>query len=164
MERKRPESGEIYRHFKGRKYKVITIAVHTETGEELVVYEALYGSHGIYARPLSMFLSPVDRKKYPDAEQRCRFELEQMPMQGQQETEMELEEAVPLIIQFLDCESNEAKLQFLQRHRSELTEQFLTAASESLGYAESEKTVELRYEGMMGYLRMKIKYETGRLR
>ena len=73
--------GGLYRHFKGFKAKVITIAAHTETGETLVVYEcngkAVNSNHedGIYARPIEMFLSEVDREKYPDAKQKYRFEL-----------------------------------------------------------------------------------------
>ena len=73
--------GSVYRHFKGFTAKIITIAAHTETGESLVVYEcsgkAVNSNHedGIYARPLEMFLSEVDHTKYPDVEQKYRFEL-----------------------------------------------------------------------------------------
>lgn len=45
----------IYEHFKGQRYEVLNLAKHTETGEWLVVYRALYGEYGLWVRPLDMF-------------------------------------------------------------------------------------------------------------
>lgn len=68
-----PQKGEKYRHFKlGKIVTAIGISRHTETEEISVVYE--YEGH-IWNRPLEMFMSEVDKKKYPDAEQKYRFEL-----------------------------------------------------------------------------------------
>ena len=67
--------GRLYRHFKGSLYKVIGMSKHTETGETLVLYHRIDDSNNIWARPIDMFLSEVDHEKYPDVEQKMRFEL-----------------------------------------------------------------------------------------
>lgn len=68
----------IYRHFKGDYYLVEDVAKDSETEEEYVVYRKLYGDGGLWLRPVAMFLSEVDREKYPDCPQTYRFELQEI--------------------------------------------------------------------------------------
>ena len=71
--------GRIYRHFKGDCYLADALARDAATGAPCVVYRKLYGDGGLWVRPLDEFLSEVDRAKYPDAAQRYRFELQDVP-------------------------------------------------------------------------------------
>jgi hypothetical protein len=60
VDKRRIKIGQKYRHFKGNEYLVLHLAKHSETLEELVVYQALYGEMGIWVRPLEMFLEQVE--------------------------------------------------------------------------------------------------------
>lgn len=75
--------GDVVRHFKRETsaasstdylYKILAFAEHTETGESLVIYQSLYPPFNVWARPYDMFMSEVDKEKYPEIKQKYRFE------------------------------------------------------------------------------------------
>lgn len=53
------EPGSLYEHYRGLRYKILAIARHSETLEELIVYQAQYGDHDVWVRPLAMFFESV---------------------------------------------------------------------------------------------------------
>ena len=164
MERRIPRAGDIYRHFKGRKYKVLYIATCTETGEDMVIFETIDREHKVYASEIEAFLSPLDPRKYPETEQKYRFELcrDRADEEGSRLTRHG--NTTALILEFLELEDNEDRIAFLSRHRSEIDARFLTAAAESLEFAENGESVEERYSALMRFLRTKQRYESRRLR
>ena len=59
-----PKPGERYRHFKNKEYQILAVATHSETGEKMVVYQALYGERGLWVRPAAMWNEHVERDSY----------------------------------------------------------------------------------------------------
>ncbi len=209
-----PKSQEIYKHFKGNLYQVTAVAEHTETGEQLVIYQALYGDFKIYARPLSMFISRVDRTKYPDAEQEFRFELqgpeadrqwaETGPKEGQPgmtagpgsreaahgigmagagaavgdtgttdgagaedgagartASDGELD---PLVLEFLDADSYEERLNILAGLHHRITDEMITTMAIASDIEIDDGDIEERYESLRTCLLTLERYECNRLR
>ena len=84
MPQSNPMAGEVYRHFKGKMYKVQGIAVHSETGEAMVIYQAMYGDNITYVRPYESFIEKLDKHKYEDVNEIYRFTF--IPMNGDYST------------------------------------------------------------------------------
>lgn len=164
MDRRIPKKGDIYRHFKGRKYKILDIAVCTETGEEMVIFETAEGARKVFASFLETFLSPLDVGKYPHADQKYRFELCRDVSESDILGLKRHGNTTSLILEFLDLNDNEERVQFLQKHRPEIDARFLTAAAESLEFAENVETVEERYAALIRFLKTKSRYESRRMR
>lgn len=146
-----PKENEIYRHFKGNDYQIVTLATHSETRETLVVYRALYGEGEVYARPLDMFMSEVDRDKYPEATQKYRFEKEEFAVD-------------PVVMEFLDCSKAAEKLVVLSRLESRVTDSMIDTMAMSLDIEIKEGPIKNRFEDLKSCLTTLEKYETTRLR
>ena len=74
-ENKRFKIHGVYKHFKGNLYLLEDVIYDSESEEKMVAYRALYGDYKLWCRPYDMFFSEVDHKKYPEVEQKYRFEL-----------------------------------------------------------------------------------------
>jgi hypothetical protein len=169
-----PRPGDFYRHFKDKMYQVITVAVHSETGEELVVYQALYGSFGTYARPLSMFISEVDHEKYPEVEQKYRFErVDMVPEQPVAEASHQNQECSTSescyrenknLLAFLDAGTYHEKLEVLEDRKDRFSAEELTAICEIMEIGRPDSEPEEKYYAVKRYLELQNKYEGSRLR
>lgn len=153
-----PKPGETYRHFKGNTYKVLTIAKHTETEEELVVYQSLENNGDVYARPLAMFTGKVDKEKYPDVEQEYRFER-----YGSADNDEELN-IDPMVLEFLEAETYEEKLNILAGLHHRITNEMITTMAIASDVEVAEGELEERYESLKNCLLTLEKYECNRLR
>ena len=164
MERRIPKKGDIYRHFKGRKYRILHLAVCTETGEDMVVFESVSAPGKVYASFLEAFLSPLDSARHPHADQKYRFELCRDEKDSLTAGLKRRGNTTSLILEFLELEESEERIRFLQRHQAEIDGRFLAAAAQSLEFTENKETVEERYAALLRFLKTKAKYEGGRLR
>lgn len=158
-----PKPGEVYRHFKGNIYKVITIATHTETEEMMVVYELFEGGGKAYARPLDMFLSEVDKKKYPDVTDRYRFTLLD---EEDEDAKISAEQRGlnPLLTQFLDADTYEDKLSKYIDMKGKVSEEVLDYVALSLDITVTSEDIDDKYDKILAKIKALEKYECRRLR
>ncbi len=183
-----PRPGEFYRHFKGRLYQVTAIAVHSETMEKMVVYQALYGTFGTYVRPLPMFISEVDHEKYPEVQQKYRFEKVDLTgeepckeAEGENEACGKTEESVQEesvqeesqkenlgpnknLLAFLDARTYHEKLEILQDRKEHFSAEELLAICEIMEVGRADSEPEEKYYAIERYLELQDKYDGVRLR
>ncbi len=191
--REDPKPGEFYRHFKDKMYQIIAVAVHSETKEKLVIYQALYGEYGVYARPLDMFMSEVDKEKYPDAAQKYRFEkienigeLSKNSSLSNCENEDSLytdeknisdkvlkdniqsDKATNLgknyFIEFLEADSFGDKKEIILANREFISDRELDTMYEIYGLKRQNIDKDIDIADLIGYLDMQRQYEGKRLR
>lgn len=171
-----PQPNEIYQHFKGNLYRVVTLAKHADTGERMVIYQALYGDFEIWARPLREFTGRVDERKHPEAAGRQRFTLLPQimgqdglkpPAVGKPEQAVPAGEEPaldPMLMAFLDADSYEEKLAIFTDMRGRITDDMLTTMAVALDIDLKEGELMERYEELKNCIVMLEKYECTRLR
>ncbi len=169
-----PRPYEIYRHFKGMQYQVLSIATHSETGEQMVVYQQLYAPFGVYVRPLAMFMSEVDKEKYPQVQQEYRFEKVQEPAEEQtaatkvvetQDAGNEEEPALdPGLLKFLEADTYEEKLEILSMLHPRITDAMIDTMAVCLDIEVKGGDIEQRYSEILNCLLTMERFECNRLR
>ena len=170
-----PVEGELYRHFKGGLYRIVTIAQHTETSEGLVIYRSEEDPSKVWARPVVNFLSPVDKVKYPDATQELRFELVTgdagvKPVQPApaaspvQDKTSGTEGLDPEVEDFLDAKSSADRLHILASLNHRLTDEMLITMATACDVELPEGDVRTKYLSLRESLLILGKYEGDRLR
>ncbi|MCR4866603.1 MAG: DUF1653 domain-containing protein [Lachnospiraceae bacterium] len=150
-----PKIGSVYRHFKGNLYEVKAIALHSETGEKMVVYQALYGDGDTYVRPYDSFVSKVDRIKYPDADQEYRFEEQK----AQDSPDID-----PMVMQFLETEDFEEKFTILGGLHHRITKDQIAIMAMSLDVTIEDSEIEDMYRQLKTCVDTRRRFETTRLR
>lgn len=183
-----PKTGEFYRHFKNKLYQIIAVAEHSEDGQKLVIYQALYGEFKVYARPLEMFVSEVDHEKYPNAAQKYRFErvefgdtvkedviskdesdegkIADFVTESQEWSEECSEECVlePGLLEFLDEEDWDKKYNILVSLRDKMTDRLVDNLAVAMDVVIPDGPLDRRYEELKICVRTRQKYETQHLR
>ena len=163
--------GGFYRHFKNKLYQVKGIAYHSETKEKMVVYQALYGDYSLYVRPYDMFMSEVDHVKYPDVKQIYRFE--QVYLDGSQSQDNQAETSKPQIqeelvdsriIRFLDIDTYQEKLKYLETIKDNLDDKIIDAMAASLDTEVPQGKIYDRFVSLKKVISAHAKYECTRLR
>ena len=153
--------GEIYRHFKNRLYQIIAIAYHSETGEKYVVYQAMYDDFKIYIRPYDMFISKVDKDKYPLA---LPILPGKQPEEVQADNNDDGDKVNPYLMGFFDCDTSASQIEYLNSIRGKIDDRLINDIAVSLDLTVDDGNIDDRIDSLIRCLKMKARFECGRLR
>ena len=161
--------GQLYRHFKDKLYQIVAVARHSETGENMVVYQALYGDYSVYVRPYEMFVSEVDREKYPDVTQKYRFELINEEVTGNTVDEPDYEEEAeaginPQLLAFLELETLAEKLEMFKDLKKSMDDHLLDSIAASLEIVVEDAPLPQKYQEVLNCLETMEHFECTRFR
>ncbi|MBO7532246.1 MAG: DUF1653 domain-containing protein [Lachnospiraceae bacterium] len=168
-----PVEGELYRHFKGGLYRIVTIAQHTETQEGLVIYRSEDDPSKVWARPVTLFCSPVDRVKYPDAAQEMRFEKvtgdgkavsSSAPAPAAAKASADGDGLDPEVEAFLDAKSSIDRIHILSSLNHRLTDEMLITMATACDVELPDGDIRTKYQSLRESLVILGKYEGERLR
>lgn len=155
--------GDIYRHFKNKMYQIITVAYDSETDEKYVVYQALYGDFKKYIRPYDMFISEVDRVKYPQAEQKYRFEHVDLTVKDEKEAYAGCE-ANPYLLNFLDRDTCNEKIEYVNSIRNHIDDRLIDDMAVAMDITIEDGDLDFKIDSLLSCLRTKARFECGRFR
>lgn len=165
--------GQFYRHFKNKLYQIIAVAEHSESGEKMVVYQALYGDFRTYVRPYEMFISETDHEKYPEVTQKYRFELINLQESGDNKNSAEIMETAVKqpeekinqdLLDFLELETYEEKLEMFRELKKKMNDHLLDSIAASLDIVVEEAPLAQRYEEVLNCLETMEHFECNRFR
>lgn len=162
--------GEFYRHFKNKLYQIVAVAVHSESGETMVVYQALYGDYKVYVRPYDMFVSEVDHEKYPEVTQKYRFErvepgdAESEHVDGEWEQKNHHREPNPHLMRFLDTDRYEIQMECLKHLATTASQSDMDSIYVVLDMKPQTGSIEEQVHSIRHYLSMQHHFDGVRLR
>ncbi len=152
MERQIPQPGQFYRDMDDRLHQIVAVAIHTETEERMVVYQALYGAFSIYVCPLSLFWEKIEGE-HTGSEERKESVISDPEAQGN-----------AWMMEFLDARTDRERLSVLDAMKDCCNERIVQTLAISQDISLSDGDLEQQFQELRKCIAVRMKYEGGRLR
>lgn len=165
---KTPRSGDIFYLEQDKPYQIITVGIHKETCESMVIYQALFGEYGTYVLPLSKFMDEVNRtavdkkqEEIPRKEQDIKIEAAESAVGTSDISQNRVNE---ILLQFLDADSYSKKLEVISSNIKAIDDRLINDMAVSLDCTVDDGPIEQRVQGLVYCLKQLSRFEVKRLR